>query len=72
MHARTEETTFFCKDDKCKGLHVSGSGSKESKAQSFVQKMQSFNYSYIDEAPMALDIFRFAVFFDIVVFSCGK
>ena len=35
------------------------------KAKSFMLKMQSFNNFYVDEAPMALNIFRFVVFFTV-------
>ena len=48
MHAQIEKTTFSCKDDYCKALHIYWSGARN---------------LYIDEAHRGLDIFRFAVFF---------
>ena len=48
MHAQTEKTTFSCKDSSAKLYIYIGRGVRD---------------LYIDEAHMALDIFRFAVFF---------
>ena len=48
MREHSEKTTFSCKDDYRKALHIYWSGARD---------------LYIDEAHMALDIFRFAAFF---------
>ena len=48
MHAQTEKTTFSCKDDKSKTLHLYWSGARD---------------LFIYEAHTVLDIFCFAVFF---------
>ena len=48
MREQTEKTTFSCKDDSCKTLHLYWSGVKD---------------LFIDEAHTVQDIFRFAVFF---------
>ena len=49
MKAKTEKTTFLCKDEQYKALYIHiGVGARD---------------LYIDEAHRALDIFCFAAFF---------
>ena len=67
MCAHTEKTTFSCKDDYCKALHIYGSQGNGAFALRFF--MEPFTNFYINKAHTALDILFFAVFSSKIMFS---
>ena len=63
MCTHTEKTTFSCKDDHWKAIHMHGSGAKGPKAQRFVQKFKPLNNLHIDKPNTVLN---FAVFIFVI------